>query len=85
MRKIYLKILIYVYNNTMLSDIEEPLRYSAIDLNNIIYTKTKKSVSDNQINKKIILVKYQVDDSNKNIVFQTPELTCFSKTKQNMN
>jgi hypothetical protein len=63
----------------MLSDIEEPLKYSAIDLNNIIYTKIKKSD-----NKKIILIKYQVGDSNKNMVFQTPELTCISKTKQNI-
>ena len=69
----------------MLSDIEEPLRYSEIDLSNIIYTKTKKSVLDNQINKKIILVKYQVGDSNKNMVFQTPELTCVSKTRNEQN
>lgn len=50
-------------------NIQEPLRISEIDLNKIVYTKTK-TVS----NKKIILIKYNDRNKNKNFVFQTPTL-----------
>jgi hypothetical protein len=50
-------------------NIQEPLRISEIDLNKIVYTKTK-TVS----NKKIILIKYNDKNKNKNFVFQTPTL-----------
>ena len=64
-------------------NVEEPLRYNLIDLNNMIYTKTKKSIGKET--KKIILTKYKYDDANKNMVFQTPILTCISKTKNEQN
>jgi len=48
---------------------QEPYRISQIDLNNIIYLKTK----ENQ-NKKVVYIKYQDKDKVKNLVFQTPTL-----------
>ena len=65
----------------------EPLKYNAIDLNDIIYTKIKKSSSKqpSQIDKKIILTKYKNGDTNKNMVFQTPVLTCVSKSRNEQN
>lgn len=52
--------------------LQEPLKISKIDVNNIIYTKTKYS-EDRK--KKIIYIKYSDKKNNiKNFVFQTPTL-----------
>lgn len=52
----------------------EPFRISSIDLNKIVYPKSRSN-----LNKKVILIKYNEKNKLKNFVFQTPTLLNLSK------
>jgi hypothetical protein len=59
---------------------QEPLRTSNVDLNKIVYPKTKNGGT-----KKLILIKYNDKSKLKNFVFQTPTLLNLFKPELNGN
>lgn len=69
---------IYLYLSYM--NYQEPLNISFIDLNKIVYPKTKNGET-----KKLILIKYNDRSKLKNFVFQTPTLLNLFKPELNGN
>lgn len=61
-------------------NIQEPLRISSVDLNKIVYPKSRNGTT-----KKLILIKYNDKSKMKNFVFQTPTLLNLYKPQLNGN
>jgi hypothetical protein len=55
-------------------NLQEPLKFSSVNLDKIVYPKQRTSN-----NKKIILIKLNEKNKFKNLVFQTPTLLCVNK------
>ena len=64
----------------------EPFKLNEIDLNKIVYPKIKenKDTTTNN-NKKIIYIKYNDNNTFKNLVFQTPNLLYINKSANIIN